>query len=201
MSLEHAWQIHRSLRLRRDVLPHVALEKLADACLSSASAATGHTQTYWCLGTITFSALAVESFLNLVGSTRVPRWDEIERTASPAGKLAVLEAVLGFQADRARASFNQFNGLFKFRNAAVHAKPEFLPVIFAEDHSGPIPASSAKTPVASWERSATLPNARRQRSAASAIIAFLANQANIQLSSDDHSVLKAWLEDPSNLAT
>lgn len=193
---EEAWRVHRSLRLRRNVLPHLALEKLADACLAAAAGASGQTQTYWCLGAITFSALAVESFLNVAVNYRVSHSEEIVRTASPAAKLAILEAVIPFEADRKNLPFNQFVDLFKYRNAIVHAKPEVQLIQFVEDHSLPMPASVGSTPLTYWEKLATLKDARRLATAAAGINAFIASKACLHFSPTDHSTYQVRL-DPS----
>ncbi|HNY40245.1 MAG TPA: hypothetical protein PKJ41_07615 [Bryobacteraceae bacterium] len=193
---EDAWRIHRSLRLRRNVLPHLALEKLTDACLVAAGGASGQIQTYWCVGAITFSALAVESFLNVAVIHLVSHSEEIVRTASPAAKLAILEALIPFEADRKSAPFNQFADLFKYRNSIAHAKPEAHLVHFVEDHSLPMPASSGSTPLSYWEKHATLGNARRLAKASAEINAFIGTKAGLHFSPTDHSAYQVWL-DPS----
>lgn len=190
------WAIHRSLRLRRDVLPNIVLQRLARDSLSLAEASEGREQRYWCVAAITFAALAVESFLNVVGKARVGIWDYIEKTTSPADKLAILENVLKFKADRSDVPFNGFKDLFTFRNLIVHAKPDSLPIKLTPVTGHPIPWSKGQMPLAKWEKIATLRNARLLVTRSDKIIDFLAKQAKIQLPTDDHAVTKAWLEKP-----
>lgn len=183
-----------ALRLRRDVLPNVVLLWLAQDSLNRATTMNGRQQKYLCVAAITFAALAVEAFLNTIGALSIKRWDDLEGSTSPAGKLAIIENTLKLDIDRSRTPFNAFRELFKFRNSIVHAKPDFLPLIMKPEPGYAIPVSSGKTPLATWEKDASLENARRLVLRSENMIEFLANQVGIELPTDDHAVMKVWLE-------
>ena len=92
------WKTHRSISLKRNVLPHIALEQLAHDSLGKAEAASGKDRMYWCVAAMTFAALSVEAFLNVVGEARVKRWvKDIERNASPHAKLPLTKTTLDFK--------------------------------------------------------------------------------------------------------
>lgn len=190
-----------ALRLRRDVLPNIALMWLAKDSLNRVESAQGRYQRYLCLASITFAALSLEAFLNVVGASLVKCWEDVEGTASPAGKLAVIENSIGFSVDRSRIPFNAFRELFKFRNSIVHAKPDYLPITLTPDIDFPIPSAQGKTfsaqgktPLTAWEKEASIENARRLVSRAENMIDILTKQVGIKLPGDDHSITKVWLD-------
>jgi len=192
------WGIHRSIRLKREVLPHVVLEKLAHDCLCLAEAASGKEQLNWCVAAITFAALEVEAFLNVMGDNLVKKWDDIERNTNPSAKLAILENVLQFEFDLANSPFNAFKGLFDFRNLIVHAKRETLQVELAEKHNYAVPVSSGETPSPKWEKQATISNARTSVRDAREIVLQLAKYGNIQIPLGEHSRIQLNVEVPND---
>ncbi len=183
-----------ALRLRRDVLPNIALLWLAQDSLRRAEVAEGRYQSYLCIASITFAALALEAFLNVIGASLIKRWDDLEGSTSPAGKLAVIENSLGLNIDRSRVPFNAFHDLFRFRNGIVHAKPDFMPMILVPEIDSSIPISKGKMPLAKWEKEASLKNSHRLVSRSESMISFLAKKTKINLPSDDHAAYKAWLD-------
>jgi hypothetical protein len=187
-------QIISALRLRRDVLPNIALLWLAKDSLSRAEMTEGRHQSYLCVASITFAALAVEAFLNVIGASLIKRWEDLEGTTSPAGKLAVIENSLGLNIDRSRIPFNAFRDLFRFRNTIVHAKPDFLPMALVPEAESSLLIARGKMPLATWEKEASLKNSHRLVSRSESMISFLAEQTKINLPSDDHAVHKAWLD-------
>jgi hypothetical protein len=192
------WEIHRLFRLKRIVHPHIALEKLAHDCLGMAEAASGKVQMYWCVAAMTFAALSVETFLNVVGDSCIKHWDDIEWSA-PKSKLAIIENVFRFETKRDDRPFKTFNELFSFRNLIVHAKPESLTIDFVENHDYAVPVStSGQTPSPKWEKCATIENARTFVGDATEIIFDLAKRGNIQLTSQDHSRIDLQVKIPND---
>jgi hypothetical protein len=184
------WSLHRSLRFRRDVIPTIALLDVATDALTRATTADDRRQQLYAgVAAITFSAFAVESFLNLIGDTRVERWLDMERSATPAAKLAIIELALGFTADRSRLPFGALTELFRFRNEIVHAKPDSLPATTVPDTSQPIPVSTITTPLAYWEKAAGLDNARLLVDQAREMIRVLSEQSGITLPTDNHATM------------
>lgn len=194
MPIDEPWKIARSLKVRRDVLPHLVLQRLADQCLVAANSSVGNDQMYWCIGAITFAAFKVEAFINFAGWSRIERWAEIESVSSPVAKLAMLEASQRFKVDRACYPFNLFAALIKFRNRIVHGKVEAMELQFTEDHNHPIPVRKAKTPFATWERDATLKNAKRLVQASTEIIASISEHCGLSVTSDGHAADRIWVE-------
>lgn len=184
--VEEPYDVLDELRFSRHVLPNVLLLSLAGDCYSLAK--TGEDkQQYWSVATISFAALAVEAAINLVGHAKIKRWEEVERTTSPSGKLVVLENALGFEIDRSSQPFNSFSKLFRFRNQIVHAKSELLPIVFVrEPPAGQVPVASAMTPYTEWEKLANLIDAERLLRDATQINEVLAQKACIDLPVDGH---------------
>lgn len=61
------------IKLRRDVLPNIVLLWLAKDSLHRAEIAEGRHQRYLCVASITFAALALEAFLNVIGASLTNR--------------------------------------------------------------------------------------------------------------------------------
>lgn len=186
---------HEVIEIYRDVLPNIALQWLAKDSLDRAKKIKGRYQLYLCAASITFSALALEAVLNLIGRKSIKKWEDLESTASPIGKLIILENVLKFDADRSKTPFDGFRELFKFRNLIVHAKPDLLLIKMTPESDYPIPVSRGQTPLSQWEKIASLKNSQKLVSRSEKMIDFLAKKASIQIPNDDHAIHRVKLKD------
>jgi hypothetical protein len=74
------------------------------------------------LGSMLFTALGLEAFLNHVGALMLPYWDILEASLRPREKLEVIAMALDYSIDFGRMPFQAFGEIFSFRNDVVHTK-------------------------------------------------------------------------------
>lgn len=75
------------------------------------------------MASLTFTAFALEAFLNEVGPEKFGCWPKLE-TLGPIAKLSLLSEKLGVNADYGTSPYGAAKELFKFRNSIAHGKRE-----------------------------------------------------------------------------
>lgn len=107
----------------RIVVPHNRLRHVAFQAAGRVREGGGRDD---CLNAVLFSALALEAFLNALGTGIVRGWELIERKLTPREKLAFLSKRLEYEPDLGSRPFQTFIALMSFRDDMVHAKPETI---------------------------------------------------------------------------
>jgi hypothetical protein len=188
------WELMRSIRHRRDVLPHIALLNLAEKCVGLAETTEKIDKMYWCVAAITFAALTIEGYINFIGWSKIPHWDEIEQTSSPSAKLAIIEIALNLKFDRSRLPFSKYREIFRFRNWIVHAKVDQILVKYEEDHSHPFTVLSGKPALSEWEKTANLDEAKQIVDATNNMLEEIGKQIELKITPEGHSIHRVWIE-------
>jgi hypothetical protein len=73
------------------------------------------------MGSMTFSAFALEALINISGEQLIPNWKHFE-SAKPIAKIILISTELGQDVDFSREPFQTISEIFKFRNTIVHSK-------------------------------------------------------------------------------
>lgn len=83
---------------------------------------------------VVFMAFSIESYLNSIGSRRVPFWDEIERLPWRA-KVNIIHKSAGDKADWGAKHLQFASTIFKLRDNLAHGKPEKVlgPVVDSQE--------------------------------------------------------------------
>lgn len=97
-------------------------------------AETGENEQLDCLGTIAFSALAIEALTNDVGGLLVERWNRDLEQAPVRAKLRYLCLFLGIDLEWEKQPWQGVRDLIYLRNLIVHAKPRQFREEFEIEH-------------------------------------------------------------------
>lgn len=86
---------------------------------------------YSCMSVIIFSAFCLESYLNHLGPTYYPSWensreDKGEGWRDPREKLDLICNKIDFSPNLGQRPFQSFSEIFRFRNLIAHSKSETL---------------------------------------------------------------------------
>lgn len=165
----------RIVELHRTVYPHAYLYAAGRHALELAAAAPSG-QFYSCMHAVLCAALAVEGYLNVLGSARVVGWTKIERKLSTREKLDFLLLNLKISADRGQRPFQTFSELLQRRDDLVHAKVKLLR---KKEQQTLADGERPAYPEAQWELACTLDAATRFLDDAAAMIRTLHRAAKM----------------------
>jgi len=100
----------------------------ADYFLDAAGGEDNQSEKINSMGTLVFSAFALEAFLNHVGPQLLEVWDNehLKKHLSPGAKLGVIAKCIGLEIDFESRPFQTFRTLFRFRNVMAHSATEKL---------------------------------------------------------------------------
>ena len=145
----------------REVYPWILLWSRCTWALEDAS--TGGERQYLFIFSMLLCAFTLEAFLNhLLRFRRPDSWDDYERNASPAQKLAEVSKIIGFKLDKGRRPFRTFPEVFRFRNDLAHAKPITLSQTFKYPVQTFLTAQQMPAlPLTPWEKTLTPARARK----------------------------------------
>lgn len=73
------------------------------------------------LGSMTFSAFALEALANISGEQLIPQWKHFE-SAKPIAKIILISTTLNQDVDFSKEPFQTISEIFKFRNTIAHSK-------------------------------------------------------------------------------
>jgi hypothetical protein len=111
------------------------------------------------LSVLLLSAFALEAYLNFIGPTVEPGWDDFDKCPTLA-KLRHICSVLGVAIDFGSSPFQSASEVFKFRNKMAHPRDEEV-VAEYEDRVGHFEKSFYEQPKPKWLAFATEDNAKR----------------------------------------
>lgn len=77
------------------------------------------------LGSIVFSAFALEAFLNHIGDSLYSSWSEMEKKLDPKSKIAIICEKLEIKPDYGTMPWQIIPEIIGFRNKIAHGKSEF----------------------------------------------------------------------------
>jgi len=114
-------------KMQRDVYSYRTLYAASSHALEQAKSSAETRDCYYnCMSAMLYSALAIEAYLNHLGSeVFTGHWKDLERMKTRE-KLIVLSRLVGLEVDRSRRPFQTFDDIQTFRNALVHAQTEHL---------------------------------------------------------------------------
>lgn len=78
------------------------------------------------MGSMTFSAFALEALINISGEQLIPNWKYFE-SAQAKAKIILISTELGQDVDFSREPFQTISEIFRFRNTIVHSKQSHQP--------------------------------------------------------------------------
>ncbi len=143
--------------LIREIFPHAYfLNASWDALEKGKRFKEGSSYSF--LASMLFTAFALEAYLFEVGEEKLfDDWKAIEYGKSPGEKLQLLCDSGKYQLDLSKRPFQTFTEIFKFRNHAVHAKPEKIEkdIVDLDERGRP------KLPKSKWLEKCNLQNATR----------------------------------------
>jgi len=97
------------------------LTSLSSSLLDIARQTHPAEQFKFVMGSMAFSAFALEALANISGEQLIPNWKYFE-SAQPIAKIILISTTLGQDVDFSREPFQTISEIFKFRNAIVHSK-------------------------------------------------------------------------------
>ena len=97
------------------------LTSLSSSLLDIARQTHPAEQFKFVMGSMTFSAFALEALVNISGEQLIPNWKYFE-SAQPIAKIILISTTLGQDVDFSREPFQTISEIFKFRNTIVHSK-------------------------------------------------------------------------------
>ena len=139
------------------------------------STASGRAHMY--LASMLLSAFSMEAYLNHLGSETIPYWATLERRLGPGEKLDVLTKHLLPSIDPAKKPFHTFSVLFRFRNALVHGRTEYLT---AESTQFLSEDAIPRLPETKWEKMISQPMAERFLADTKSMIQILQAAAHLE---------------------
>ncbi len=99
----------------------IHLASLSTSLLDIARQTHPAEQFKFVMGSMTFSAFALEALVNISGEQLIPNWKYFE-SATPIAKIILISTTLGQEVDFSREPFQTISEIFKFRNTIVHSK-------------------------------------------------------------------------------
>lgn len=99
----------------------IHLSSLSSSLLNIARQTHPTEQFKFVLGSMTFSAFALEALANISGEQLIPQWKHFE-SAKPIAKIILISTTLNQDVDFSREPFQTISEIFKFRNTIVHSK-------------------------------------------------------------------------------
>ena len=85
------------------------------------------------MSTILYCALAIEAYLNHVGTHTMPHWPPLKKKLSPEEKINVLSAHLNIPVAWGGAPYQAIAQALSFRNLVVHAETETIELPASDD--------------------------------------------------------------------
>lgn len=117
-------------------------------------------KSFYIIGTMLFSAFAMEAYLNHAGKLKIENWDKVEKSFSPKQKIKRIIDELNLDVNLGEPPFQIFHELFQFRKLIVHGKTKIIEHEFVTDRDVtkdffPIELKSE------WEWHTTIENGKR----------------------------------------
>lgn len=117
-------------------------------------------RSFYIIGTILFSAFAMEAYINHIGKLKIENWEEIEKSFSPKQKIKHLIDELNLEVDLGAPPCQIFHDLFQFRKLIVHGKTKVIEHEFVTERN--VTKDFFPTELKSeWECNTTLENGKR----------------------------------------
>lgn len=137
-------------------------------------------QYHLVMGSLVFTAFALEAFLNHAGEKVFSCWKDLERL-SPKEKLNVVSEKIGLRINYGVRPWQLMNELFQFRNDIAHGKNVNLERLEEKSLTsyGIDPSLQHYNAETRWEKYCTKENAERARSEVRAIIELIYSSAKI----------------------
>lgn len=110
------------------------LSSLSSSLLNIARQTHPAEQFKFVMGSMTFSAFALEALANISGEQLIPNWKHFE-SAKPIAKIILISTTLDQDVNFSREPFQTISEIFKLRNAIVHSKQSHYSKILAEEEN------------------------------------------------------------------
>ena len=169
---------------------------MLDASYSTLYKAEEHSKGlfYQIMASLTFTAFALEAYLNYLGKTLFKKWDYFERL-SPNQKLDIITEKLEVKKEDGKRPFQTIIDLFKFRNDIAHGKSVFLKSGPEEKYIDDNDDIKLET---KWEKYCKLKNAKRAMEDVQKIITLLHEKAGRKDPLWGHGITETLLVAPQD---